>query len=245
MTFNFSMQAIDQIINSAAKTLYMSGGQVHCPITFRGPNGAAARVAAQHSQCYASWYAHCPGLKVVAPWSAADAKGLLRAAIRDPNPVIVLENEVVYGQSFDCPTDPDFILPIGKAKVERPGTDVTIVAFSICVGYAMQAAEALAAHGISAEVINLRSIRPLDVETIAASVRKTNRLVSVEEGWPYAGIGSEIAAVLMEHCFDWLDAPMVRVHGADVPMPYAANLEKLALPSVQQVVDAARRVTNR
>jgi pyruvate dehydrogenase E1 component beta subunit len=245
MTFNFSMQAIDQIINSAAKTLYMSGGQVHCPITFRGPNGAAARVAAQHSQCYASWYAHCPGLKVVAPWSAADAKGLLRAAIRDPNPVIVLENEVVYGQSFECPTDPDFILPIGKAKVERPGTDVTIVAFSICVGYAMQAAEALAAQGISAEVINLRSIRPLDVETIAASVRKTNRLVSVEEGWPYAGIGSEIAAVLMEHCFDWLDAPMARVHGADVPMPYAANLEKLALPSVQMVVDAAKRVTYR
>jgi pyruvate dehydrogenase E1 component beta subunit len=245
MTFNFSMQAIDQIINSAAKTLYMSGGQVHCPITFRGPNGAAARVAAQHSQCYASWYAHCPGLKVVAPWSAADAKGLLRAAIRDPNPVIVLENEVVYGQSFDCPTDPDFILPIGKAKVERPGTDVTIVAFSICVGYAMQAAEALAAHGISAEVVNLRSIRPLDIETIAASVRKTNHLVTVEEGWPYAGIGSEIAAVVMEHCFDWLDAPMVRVHGADVPMPYAANLEKLALPSVQQVVDAVRRVTNR
>jgi pyruvate dehydrogenase E1 component beta subunit len=245
MTFNFSMQAIDQIINSAAKTLYMSGGQVRCPITFRGPNGAAARVAAQHSQCYASWYAHCPGLKVVAPWSAADAKGLLRAAIRDPNPVIVLENEVVYGQSFECPTDPDFILPIGKAKVERPGMDVTIVAFSICVGYGMQAADALAAQGISAEVINLRSIRPLDVETIAASVRKTNHLVTVEEGWPYAGIGSEIAAVVMEHCFDWLDAPMVRVHGADVPMPYAANLEKLALPSVQQVVDAARRVTNR
>jgi pyruvate dehydrogenase E1 component beta subunit len=245
MTFNFSMQAIDQIINSAAKTLYMSGGQVKCPITFRGPNGAAARVAAQHSQCYASWYAHCPGLKVLAPWSAADAKGLLRAAIRDPNPVIFLENEVVYGQSFECPTSEDFVLPIGKAKVERPGTDVTIVAFSICVGYAMQAAEALAAQGISAEVINLRSIRPLDVETIAASVRKTNRLVSVEEGWPYAGIGSEIAAVLMEHCFDWMDAPMVRVHGADVPMPYAANLEKLALPSVAQVVEAAKRVTYR
>jgi pyruvate dehydrogenase E1 component beta subunit len=245
MTFNFSMQAIDQIINSAAKTLYMSGGQVKCPITFRGPNGAAARVAAQHSQCYASWYAHCPGLKVVAPWSAADAKGLLRAAIRDPNPVIVLENEVVYGQSFECPTSEDFVLPIGKAKVERPGTDVTIVAFSICVGYAMQAAEALAAQGISAEVINLRSIRPLDIETIAASVRKTNRLVSVEEGWPYAGIGSEIAAVLMEQCFDWMDAPMVRVHGADVPMPYAANLEKLAVPTVAQVVEAAKRVTYR
>ncbi|WP_291299446.1 pyruvate dehydrogenase complex E1 component subunit beta [Elioraea sp.] len=245
MTFNFSMQAIDQIINSAAKTLYMSGGQVKCPITFRGPNGAASRVAAQHSQCYASWYAHCPGLKVLAPWSAADAKGLLRAAIRDPNPVIFLENEVVYGQSFECPTSEDFVLPIGKAKVERPGSDVTIVAFSICVGYAMQAAEALAAQGISAEVINLRTIRPLDIETIAASVRKTNRLVSVEEGWPYAGIGSEIAAVLMEHCFDWLDAPMARVHGTDVPMPYAANLEKLALPTVAQVVEAAKRVTYR
>jgi pyruvate dehydrogenase E1 component beta subunit len=245
MTFNFSMQAIDQIINSAAKTLYMSGGQVRCPITFRGPNGAAARVAAQHSQCFASWYAHCPGLKVVAPWSAEDAKGLLRAAIRDPNPVIVLENEVVYGQSFPCPTDPEFILPIGKAKVERPGTDVTIVAFSIAVGLAMQAAEALAAAGISAEVINLRTLRPLDVETIVASVRKTNRIVTVEEGWPYAGIGAEIAATVMEHCFDWLDAPLARVHGADVPMPYAANLEKLALPQVSQVVDAARRLAYR
>ena len=245
MTFNFSMQAIDQIINSAAKTLYMSGGQIKCPITFRGPNGAAARVAAQHSQCYASWYAHCPGLKVVAPWSAADAKGLLRAAIRDPNPVIVLENEVVYGQSFECPTDPEFILPIGKAKVEREGTDVTIVAFSIAMGLAMQAAEALAASGISAEVINLRTIRPLDIETIVTSVKKTNRIVSVEEGWPYAGIGSEIAATVMEHCFDWLDAPLVRVHGADVPMPYAANLEKLALPQVAQVVEAAKRVTYR
>jgi len=245
MTFNFSMQAIDQIINSAAKTLYMSGGQVRCPITFRGPNGAAARVAAQHSQCFASWYAHCPGLKVVAPWSAADAKGLLRAAIRDPNPVIVLENEVLYGQSFPCPTDPEFILPIGTAKVERPGTDVTIVAFSIAVGHAMQAAEALAQAGISAEVINLRTLRPLDVETIVASVKKTNRIVTVEEGWPYAGIGAEIAATVMEHCFDWLDAPLARVHGADVPMPYAANLEKLALPQVSQVVDAARRLAYR
>jgi pyruvate dehydrogenase E1 component beta subunit len=245
MTFNFSMQAIDQIINSAAKTLYMSGGQLHCPITFRGPNGAAARVAAQHSQCFASWYAHCPGLKVVAPWSSADAKGLLRAAIRDPNPVIVLENEVMYGQSFACPTDPEFILPIGRAKVERPGTDVTIVAFSIAVGWAMQAAEALSEAGISAEVINLRSLRPLDVETIVASVKKTNRIVSVEEGWPYAGIGAEIAATVMERCFDWLDAPPVRVHGADVPMPYAANLEKLALPSVQQIAEAARQLTYR
>ncbi len=245
MTFNFSMQAIDQIINSAAKTSYMSGGQVRCPIVFRGPNGAAARVAAQHSQCYASWYAHCPGLKVVAPWSSEDAKGLLRAAIRDPNPVIFLENEVVYGQTFPCPESEDFILPIGKAKVERKGEHVTIVAFSICVGYAMQAAEELAKDGISAEVINLRTLRPLDIDTIVASVRKTNRLVSVEEGWPYAGIGSEIAALAMEHCFDWLDAPMVRVHGADVPMPYAANLEKLALPSVAQVVEAAKRVTYR
>jgi pyruvate dehydrogenase E1 component beta subunit len=245
MTFNFSMQAIDQIINSAAKTLYMSGGQVRCPITFRGPNGAAARVAAQHSQCFASWYAHCPGLKVVAPWSAADAKGLLRAAIRDPNPVIVLENEVVYGQSFECPTDPEFVLPIGRAKVERPGTDVTIVAFSIAVGWAMQAAEALAEAGISAEVVNLRTLRPLDIETIVTSVKKTNRIVTVEEGWPYAGIGAEIAATVMEHCFDWLDAPLARVHGADVPMPYAANLEKLALPSVHQIAEAARRLTYR
>jgi len=245
MTFNFSMQAIGEIINSAAKTHYMSGGQVRCPIVFRGPNGAAARVAAQHSQCFASWYAHCPGLKVIAPWSSEDAKGLLRAAIRDPNPVIFLENEVVYGQTFPCPVSEDFILPIGKAKVERAGEHVTIVAFSICVGYAMQAAEELAKDGISAEVINLRTLRPLDIDTIVASVRKTNRLVSVEEGWPFAGIGSEIAAVAMEHCFDWLDAPVVRVHGADVPMPYAANLERLALPSVAQVVEAARRVTYR
>ncbi|MBR0658832.1 pyruvate dehydrogenase complex E1 component subunit beta [Neoroseomonas oryzicola] len=243
MTFNFSMQAIDQIINSAAKTLYMSGGQLGCQIVFRGPNGAASRVAAQHSQCYASWYAHCPGLKVVAPWSAADAKGLLRAAIRDPNPVIVLENEIMYGHSFECPTDPDFILPIGKAKVERAGTDVTIVAFSIMVGLAMQAAEKLAEQGISAEVINLRSLRPLDTETIANSVRKTNRLVTVEEGWPYAGIGAEVAMQIMETCFDHLDAPPVRVHGLDIPMPYAANLEKLALPRLEQVVDAAKSVT--
>ena len=245
MTFNFSMQAIDQIINSAAKTLYMSGGQLGCPIVFRGPNGAASRVAAQHSQCYASWYAHCPGLKVVSPWSAADAKGLLRAAIRDPNPVIVLENEILYGQSFECPTTDDFILDIGKAKVEREGSDVTIVAFSIMVGMAMQAAEKLAEQGISAEVINLRSIRPLDTETIAASVRKTNRLVTLEEGWPYAGIGAEVAMQIMETAFDHLDAPPVRVTGLDVPMPYAANLEKLALPRLEQVVDAARSVTYR
>jgi pyruvate dehydrogenase E1 component beta subunit len=245
MTFNFSMQAIDQIINSAAKTLYMSGGQLGCPIVFRGPNGAASRVAAQHSQCYASWYAHCPGLKVVAPWSAADAKGLLRAAIRDPNPVIVLENEILYGQSFECPTADDFILDIGKAKVEREGSDVTIVAFSIMVGMAMQAAEKLAEQGISAEVINLRSIRPLDTETIAASVRKTNRLVTLEEGWPFAGIGAEVAMQIMETAFDHLDAPPVRVTGVDVPMPYAANLEKLALPRLEQVVEAARSVTYR
>jgi pyruvate dehydrogenase E1 component beta subunit len=245
MTFNFSMQAIDQIINSAAKTLYMSGGQLGCPIVFRGPNGAASRVAAQHSQCYASWYAHCPGLKVVSPWSAADAKGLLRAAIRDPNPVIVLENEILYGQSFECPTADDFILEIGKAKVEREGSDVTIVAFSIMVGMAMQAAEKLAEQGISAEVINLRSIRPLDTETIAASVRKTNRLVTLEEGWPYAGIGAEVAMQIMETAFDHLDAPPVRVTGLDVPMPYAANLEKLALPRLDQVVEAARSVTYR
>ena len=245
MTFNFSMQAIDQIINSAAKTLYMSGGQLGCPIVFRGPNGAAARVAAQHSQCFASWYAHCPGLKVVAPWSSADAKGLLRAAIRDPNPVIVLENEILYGQTFDCPTDEDFILPIGKAKVERAGSDVTIVAFSLMVGLAMQAAEELAKQEISAEVVNLRTLRPLDIGTIAASVRKTNRLVTVEEGWPYAGIGAEVAMQVIEAAFDDLDAPPVRVHGADVPMPYAANLEKLALPRLEQVVDAAKRVTYR
>jgi pyruvate dehydrogenase E1 component beta subunit len=243
MTFNFAMQAIDHIINSAAKTLYMAGGQLGCPIVFRGPNGAAARVAAQHSQCYASWYAHCPGLKVVSPWSAADAKGLLKAAIRDPNPVIFLENEVLYGQSFPVPTDPEWIVPIGKAKVVRPGDAVTITAFSRMVGVALTAAEELAKQGIEAEVIDLRSIRPLDIETIVGSVKRTNRLVSVEEGWPFAGIGSELAGVVMEHAFDWLDAPVVRVHGADVPMPYAANLEKLALPQAEQIVEAAKRVT--
>jgi pyruvate dehydrogenase E1 component beta subunit len=242
MTFNFAMQAIDQIINSAAKTLYMSGGQMGCPIVFRGPNGAASRVGAQHSQCYASWYAHCPGLKVVAPWSAADAKGLLRAAIRDPNPVIFLENEILYGHMFDCPTSDDFILPIGKAKIERAGTDVTIVAFSIMVDVALKAAETLAEAGISAEVINLRTIRPLDVATIIESVKKTNRVVSVEEGWPFAGIGAEIAMTVTEHCFDWLDAPPTRVAGLDVPMPYAANLEKLALPQPNWVVDAVKKL---
>ncbi|MGI4798420.1 MAG: pyruvate dehydrogenase complex E1 component subunit beta, partial [Janthinobacterium lividum] len=226
----------------AAKTLYMSGGQMGCPIVFRGPNGAASRVGAQHSQDYASWYAHCPGLKVVAPWSAADAKGLLRAAIRDPNPVIVLENEILYGQTFECPTDEDFILPIGKAKIERTGQHVTIVAYSIMVGVAMKAAETLAEQGIEAEVINLRSLRPMDTQTIVDSVKKTSRLVTVEEGWPYAGIGAEIAMQIIEHCFDWLDAPPVRVAGLDVPLPYAANLEKLALPQPGWVVDAVKKI---
>src|SRR5215468_7018280 len=242
MTFNFAMQAMDQIINSAAKTLYMSGGQMGCPIVFRGPNGAAARVAAQHSQCYASWYAHVPGLKVVAPWSSADAKGLLRAAIRDPNPVVVLENEILYGQTFECPTDDEFILPLGRAKIERVGQHVTIVAFSIMVGVAMKAAEALAEQGIEAEVINLRSLRPFDTATVVESVKKTNRLVSVEEGWPFAGIGAEVAMQVIEHAFDWLDAPPVRVHGVDVPLPYAANLEKLALPQPEWVVDAVKKI---
>ena len=245
MTFNFAMQAMDQIINSASKTHYMSGGQMTCPIVFRGPNGAAARVAAQHSQCYASWYAHVPGMRVLAPWSAADAKGLLKAAIRDPNPVIFLENEILYGQQFEVPEDPDFVLPIGRAKIERPGKDVTITAFSIMVGKALQAAEELAKLGIEAEVINLRSLRPFDTETIVTSIKKTNRLVSVEEGWPFAGIGSELAAQMMDHAFDWLDAPIKRVAGMDVPLPYAANLEKMALPQPDNIVEAARAVCNR
>jgi pyruvate dehydrogenase E1 component beta subunit len=245
MTFNFAMQAMDHIINSAAKTLYMSGGQMGCPIVFRGPNGAASRVGAQHSQDYTSWYAHCPGLKVVAPWSAADAKGLLKSAIRDPNPVIVLENESLYGQSFEVPTDPDFTVPIGKAKIVRAGTDVTITAFSVMVGKALEAAEVLAAEGIEAEVIDLRSIRPLDRTTIVASVKKTNRIVSVEEGWPTCGMGSEIAALVMEQAFDYLDAPVIRVAGEDVPMPYAANLEKLALPQVATIVAAVKSVCYR
>jgi len=245
MTFNFSMQAIDHVINSAAKTLYMSGGQMGCPIVFRGPNGAASRVGAQHSQCYASWYAHCPGLKVVAPWSAADAKGLLKAAIRDPNPVVFLEHEILYGQTFSVPDDPDFILPIGRARIERVGRDVTIVAFSRMVGLALIAAEKLAAEGIEAEVINLRSLRPLDGDTIVASIHKTNRLVTVEEGWPYAGIGAEISALVMELAFDELDAPVVRVHGSDVPLPYAANLEQLALPQPEAIIKAAKSVCYR
>jgi pyruvate dehydrogenase E1 component beta subunit len=245
MTFNFAMQAMDQIINSAGKTLYMSGGQMGCPIVFRGPNGAAARVAAQHSQCYASWYAHCPGLKVVSPFSAADHKGLLKSAIRDPNPVVFLENEILYGMSGDVPTDPEFVVPLGRAKVVRQGKDVTITAFSIMVGKALQAAEMLAKDGIEAEVIDLRTLRPLDIETIVESVKKTNRLVTTEEGWPYAGIGSELSAVMMEHAFDWLDAPVKRVTGVDVPMPYAANLEKLALPQPENIVEAARAVLYR
>jgi len=245
MTFNFSMQAIDHIINSAAKTLYMSGGQLGSSIVFRGANGAASRVGAQHSQDYASWFAHCPGLKVIAPYSAADAKGLLKAAIRDPNPVVFLENELLYGQSFDVPDDPDFVLPIGKAKIERVGSHVTITAYSRMVAVALEAAELLAQDGIEAEVINLRSIRPLDVETIVNSVKKTNRIVTLEETWLYAGIGAEIAAQVIEHAFDWLDAPVKRVAGADVPMPYAANLERLALPQAAEVADAARAVLYR
>ncbi|MBT6204539.1 MAG: pyruvate dehydrogenase complex E1 component subunit beta, partial [Rhodospirillaceae bacterium] len=229
MTFNFAMQAIDQIINSAGKTLYMSGGQVHCPIVFRGPNGAAARVAAQHSQCYASWYGHVPGLMVVAPYSAEDAKGLLKTAIRDPNPVIFLEHELLYGQTFEIPDDEDLLVPFGKAKVEREGSDVTIVAFSIMVGKSLEAAEILAAEGIEAEVVNLRSIRPMDTETIIASLAKTNRLVSAEEGWAFSGIGAELAAVVMEQGFDHLDAPIRRVAAVDTPLPYAANLEHAAL----------------
>jgi len=245
MTFNFSMQAIDHVINSAAKTLYMSGGQMGCPIVFRGPNGTAARVGAQHSQCYASWYAHCPGLKVLSPWSAADAKGLLKAAIRDPNPVVFLENEIMYGQSFPVPDDPEFVLPIGKARIERAGSHVTITAFSRMVGVALAAAETLAAAGIEAEVINLRSLRPLDTVAIVNSVRKTNRLVTCEEGWPFAGIGAEIAALIMEQAFDDLDAPVARVCGADVPLPYAANLEQLAVPQAEAIVAAAKAVCYR
>lgn len=245
MTFNFAMQAIDQIINSAAKTLYMSGGQMGAPIVFRGPNGAASRVAAQHSQCYASWYAHCPGLKVISPYSSDDAKGLLKSAIRDPNPIIFLENEMLYGQSFDVPDTNDWTVPIGKAKVVRSGTDVTITAFSIMVGRAIEAADALAELGISAEVIDLRTIRPLDTATIVQSVQKTNRLVSCEEGWPFSGIGAELAAQMMEQAFDWLDAPVARVHGKDIPLPYAANLEKLSLPQAADIIGAAKAVCYR
>ena len=245
MTFNFAMQAIDQIINSAAKTLYMSGGQMGSQIVFRGPNGAAARVAAQHSQDYAAWYAHVPGLKVVQPYSAADAKGLLKTAIRDPNPVIFLENEILYGKTFNVPVLEDFTIPFGKARIAREGSDVTIVSFGIGMTYALEAAEALAADGISAEVIDLRTLRPIDYDTVIASVMKTNRCVTVEEGWPVASIGNHISAILMQRAFDWLDAPVINCTGKDVPMPYAANLEKLALTSTQEVLDAVHQVTYR
>ena len=242
MTFNFAMQAIDHIINSAAKTLYMGGGQLPCPIVFRGPNGAAARVAAQHSQDFAAWYSQIPGLKVVMPYTAGDAKGLLKAAIRDPNPVIFLENEILYGKTFDVPKLDDWVVPIGKARIARIGTQVTIVSFGIGMTYALGAAEKLAAEGIEVEVIDLRTIRPMDIQTVVESVKKTNRCVTVEEGWPQGSVGSEISAQLMTHAFDYLDAPVARVTGRDVPMPYAANLEKLALPNVEDVVAAAKSV---
>jgi pyruvate dehydrogenase E1 component beta subunit len=242
MTWNFAMQAIDQIINSAAKTLYMSGGQMGCSIVFRGPNGAAARVAAQHSQCYSAWYAHVPGLKVVAPSNPADAKGLLKSAIRDPNPVLVLENEILYGVSGPVPKVDDWTVPIGKARIARAGSHVTIVSFARGMVYALEAAEALAGEGIEAEVIDLRSLRPLDLETVIASVQKTNRLVMVEEAWPVCSVGSEICAQVAIAAFDYLDAPPAKVSGADVPMPYAANLERLALPSAQHVIEAVKAV---
>ena len=245
MTFNFAMQAIDQIINSAAKTLYMSGGQMGSPIVFRGPNGAAARVGAQHSQDYTAWYASVPGLKVVAPYTAADAKGLLKSAIRDPNPVVFLENEILYGQSFDVPELEDFTVPIGKARIARAGKDVTIVAWSIGMTYALKAADELAKQGIEAEVIDLRTIRPMDTATIVESVKKTGRCVTVEEGWAQSGVGAEIVARLMEQAFDYLDAPVMRVSGRDVPMPYAANLERLALPNVGEVIEAAKSICYR
>lgn len=245
MTFNFAMQAIDQIINSAAKTLYMSGGQMGAPMVFRGPNGAAARVGAQHSQDYAAWYAHIPGLKVVMPYSASDAKGLMKSAIRDPNPVIFLENEILYGRSFDVPVMEDFTVPIGKAKIARSGTDVTIVSFGIGMSYAMEAAEKLAESGIEAEVVDLRSLRPMDTQTVIESVKKTNRCITVEEGWPVGSIGNHISAVLMQEAFDYLDAPVINCTGKDVPMPYAANLEKLALTTTEEVIEAVRKVTYR
>jgi pyruvate dehydrogenase E1 component beta subunit len=245
MTFNFAMQAMDQIINSAAKTLYMSGGQMGCSIVFRGPNGAAARVAAQHSQDYSAWFSQIPGLKVISPYSAADAKGLLKAAIRDPNPVIFLENEILYGHTGEVPKLDDFVLPIGKARIARAGDHVTLIAWSNGMTYALRAADELAKEGIEAEVIDLRTLRPMDTETLVASVKKTGRCVVVEEGWQQNGVGAEIAARLMEHAFDYLDAPVARVSGKDVPMPYAANLEKLALPSVAEVVDAAKAVSYR
>ncbi|KNY17756.1 pyruvate dehydrogenase [Shinella sp. SUS2] len=242
MTFNFAMQAIDQIINSAAKTLYMSGGQMGAPIVFRGPNGAAARVAAQHSQCYAAWYSHIPGLKVVMPYTAADAKGLLKAAIRDPNPVIFLENEILYGQSFDVPKMDDFVLPIGKARIHKKGNDVTVVSFGIGMTYALKAIAELEKDGIDVELIDLRTIRPMDLPTVIESVKKTGRLVVVEEGYPQSSVGTEIATRVMQQAFDYLDAPILTIAGKDVPMPYAANLEKLALPNVGEVVQAVKTV---
>ncbi len=245
MTWNFAMQAIDQILNSAAKTLYMSGGQMGCPIVFRGPNGAAARVGAQHSQDYAAWYAHIPGLKVVQPYSASDAKGLLKTAIRDPNPVVFLENEMLYGKAFDVPVMDDYTVPFGKARIWREGDDVTIVSFGIGMTYAMEAAEKLAEDGISADVIDLRTLRPIDYDTVIASVMKTNRCVTVEEGWPVASIGNHLSAVIMERAFDYLDAPVINCLGKDVPMPYAANLERLALTSTKEVLDAVHKVTYR
>jgi pyruvate dehydrogenase E1 component beta subunit len=245
MTFNFAMQAIDQIINSAAKTLYMSGGQMGCSIVFRGPNGAASRVAAQHSQDYSSWYSQVPGLKVIAPYSAADYKGLLKSAIRDPNPVIFLENEMLYGHTGEVPKLDDYVIPIGKARIVRSGSHVTIIAWSNGMSYALKAADELAKEGIEAEVIDLRTLRPMDTETLIASVKKTGRAVTVEEGWQQNGVGAEIVARLMEHAFDYLDAPVMRVSGKDVPMPYAANLEKLALPSAAEVVEAAKAVCYR
>jgi pyruvate dehydrogenase E1 component beta subunit len=245
MTMNFAMQAIDQIINSAAKTRYMSGGQMSCSIVFRGPNGPASRVGAQHSQDYSAWYAHVPGLKVIAPYFAADAKGLMKAAIRDPNPVVFLENEIVYGRSFPVPKLDDFVLPIGKARVVRPGKDATIATYSICVGLALEAAETLAKEGIDAEIVDMRTLRPLDIDTVTQSVRKTNRLVTVEQGWPTGSIGTEICARVTRDAFDWLDAPPTRVTGKDVPMPYAANLERLALPHADEVIAAVKSVCYR
>jgi pyruvate dehydrogenase E1 component beta subunit len=245
MTFNFAMQAMDQLINSAAKTRYMSGGQIGASIVFRGPNGPAARVAAQHSQDFTAWYSHIPGLKVIAPYTAADAKGLLKSAIRDPNPVMFLENEILYGQSFPVPKLDDYLVPIGRARIARAGSDVTLVAWSMGMTYALKAAEALAKDGINAEVVDLRTIRPMDIGTIVESVKKTGRIVTVEEGWRQSGVGAEIAARVMEEAFDWLDAPITRIAGKDVPMPYAANLEKLALPSVEDVVEAAKAVCYR
>ncbi|CAL7960546.1 Pyruvate dehydrogenase E1 component subunit beta [Alphaproteobacteria bacterium] len=243
MTFNFAMQAMDHIINSAAKTHYMSGGQITCPIVFRGPNGAASRVAAQHSQCYASWYAHIPGLKVICPYAADDCKGLLKAAIIDPNPIVFLENELLYGRSHEVP-ETEYVVEIGKARIWKEGTDVTIIAFSLQVGNAIAAAEKLQGCGIDAEVIDLRTLRPLDTEAIIHSVKKTGRVLTVEEGWSYAGIGAEIAMQIMEHAFDYLDAPVVRVTAKDVPLPYAANLEKIALPQIDDIVKAAKKLCN-